>query len=110
MVSSLNLDRRVQFRRSEKVDDGLQRVEVFFDHGAPQWARRRDISDAERWRAGEVQASLVSRLVIRYSQFAADLTPKDRVLCEGVEYEITGIKEIERRRWLEVTLSTRIDR
>jgi head-tail adaptor len=103
------LDRRIQFRRATLTDDGLARAEVFADHGAPVWASKADISDGERWRAGEVQAHITTRFRIRSSVFARGLTPKDRLVCEGVTYDISGFKEIGRRDMLEITAAARAD-
>jgi len=113
-----NLDRLVQFRRAELVDDdyttALRWDEVTPEndnHGSPIWASKADVSDAERWRAGEVAASITTRFVVRWSAFSRDLTPKDRLVCEGLEYNITGIKEGKgRRQWLEITAAARTDR
>ena len=105
------LDRIVQFRRAALIDDGVGLVEVFANHGDPYPAARRDLSDGERWRAGEVQAHVTTRFVLRWSPFTAAITPKDRLLCEGREYEVTGIKEGEgRRQWLEMNCAVRTDR
>lgn len=106
-----DLDRRVQVRRAGLSDDGFAQVEAWADHGAPVWAAKRDISDGERWRAGEVQAHVTTRFTLRWSPFSADITPKDRLICEGQEYEIVGIKEgAGRRQWLELTCAARTDR
>lgn len=109
MSGAGDLDRRVQFRRATLVDDGFQEVETWDNHGSPVWASKTDVSDGERWRAGEVGASITSRFVVRSSTFSRDLTPKDRLVCEGREYDITGIKEIGRRDRLEITASARAD-
>jgi SPP1 family predicted phage head-tail adaptor len=104
------LDRRVQFRRSVLADDGLSMVETFANHGAPVWASKRELSDAERFRAGEVQAHITARFVVRYSAFTESITAKDRLVCDGQEFEITGIKETEKRRtFLEISAAARDD-
>ena len=103
------LDRRVQFLRATLQDDGIAQVEVWAHHGAPVWAARRDISDAERWRAGEVQAHVTTRFTVRWSPFTADLTPKDRLVEGGREFDISGIKEQGRRAFLEITAAARAD-
>lgn len=105
------MDRRIQFRRASLVDDGLQMVETWVAHGNPVWAEKRDLSDAERARAGEVAAHITARFLVRYSAFAAGITPADRLTCEGREYDISGIKELQetRRRWLEITAAARAD-
>lgn len=104
------LDRRVQFRRMALIDDRLQSREVFKDHGTPISAKKTDVSDGERVRAMQVQATITARFVVRWSPFTVDLTPKDRLVCEGVEYDITGIKELgDRRSFLEITAAARAD-
>lgn len=104
------LDRRIHFQRATLNDDGLSQVEEWADHGSPVWAQKTDVSDGERWRADEVQAEITTRFLVRYSGFTADLTPKDRLISDGVEYNITGIKEgAGRRQWLEITAAARAD-
>ena len=102
-------DRSVQFRRATLAHDGLSSAETWADHGSPQWASKRDVSDGERYRAGEVAASLTARFQVRYSIFTAGITPKDRLECEGRTYNIVGIKEIGRREGLEITAAVRVD-
>lgn len=111
MIGAGDLDRRVQFRRATLVDQGSSMAEQWADHGSPRWASKTDISDGERSRAGEVQAHVTTRFVIRWSSFSAGLTAKDRLVCEGREYDISGIKEIgPRRTLLEITAAARADR
>jgi head-tail adaptor len=110
VIGAGDLDRRVQFRRATLTDTGYGLVEAFANHGTPVWAHRRDVSDGERWRAGEVQAHITTRFTVRSSAFSRALTPKDRLVCEGVTFEVTGIKEIgDRRTFLEVTAAARAD-
>jgi len=105
----MNLDRRVQFLRATLADDGFGQVETFTNHGQPVPAERRDISDGERWRAGEVQAHVTARFRVRWSAFTSGITPKDRLTTEGRTFDIVGIKELDRRRTLEITAAARID-
>lgn len=105
------LDRRVQVERYTLTDDGFSQVEDWASHGSPIWAERVDISDGERWRAGEVQAHVTTRFRVRSSAFSRDLTPKDRLVCEGDTFDIVGIKQSPKRRtYLEITAAARVDR
>jgi SPP1 family predicted phage head-tail adaptor len=110
MTAAGDLDRRVQFRRSSLVDTGMSKTPVFADLGTPVWASKFDVSDSERLRAAEVQASITARFRVRWSTFTGGVTPKDRMACEGVEYDITGIKEIGRREYREITAAARADK
>lgn len=108
MVSG-KLDRRLQFRRATLADDGFQQAETWADHGAPVWGSKADISDGERWRAGEVAAHVTARFQVRSSAFSRAITPKDRLVCDGQTYDISGIKEVGRRYMLEITAAARAD-
>lgn len=110
MTGAGDLDRRVQFRRATLTDSGLSKTEVFANHGSPVWASKFDVSDSERLRAAEVQANITARFRIRWSTFAAGITAKDRLVCAGVEYDISGIKEIGFHEFREITASARADR
>jgi head-tail adaptor len=110
MGAGVRLDRRVQFLRAALVDNGLEQVETFAPHGVAVWASRKDVSDGEKARAGEVQAVLMSRFVIRSSAFSRGLTPKDRLTSEGRAWDISGIKEVGRRDYLEITATARADK
>lgn len=110
MTMTGDLDRRVQFRRAGLSDDGFQESEVFRNHGSCVWASKIDASDGERVRAAQVQATITTRFVVRWSPFTVELTPKDRLVCEGVEYDISGIKERgTRHEFLEITAAARAD-
>jgi len=106
-----SLDRFVQFRRATLVDDGFGMVETWANYGAPTFASRADVSDGERWRAGEVVASITTRFVVRHDPLTSTITPKDRLICEGLEFNIVGVKEPPgtRRQWIELTCAARID-
>jgi head-tail adaptor len=99
----------VQFRRATLTDNGLEMAEVWANHGTPRSASRADISDGERWRAGEVQAHVTTRFVVHSDSLTAAVTPKDRLVCEGRTYDISGIKEVGRGRFLEITAAARAD-
>lgn len=104
-----SLDRRVQFQRKTLASDGFGYSESWANHGSPVPASKADISDGERWRAGEVAAHVTARFQLRWSAFAANITPADRLVCEGVTYDIVGRKELDRRRIIELTAAARND-
>ena len=105
----MRLDRRVQFERYTATATGFGMVEEWAAHGSPVPAEKRDVSDTERMRAAEIQATITSRFRVRSSAFTRDLSPKDRLICEGLVYDISGIKEVDRRRTLEITAAARAD-
>ncbi|MDZ7823667.1 MAG: phage head closure protein [Ahrensia sp.] len=106
----MNLDRRIQFQRATITDDGFSQVETFANHGVPYWANKKDVSDSERMRAGEISATISSRFIVRSSEFICDITPKDRLVYRGRTYEINGVKETgDRNTYVEITAGARID-
>lgn len=108
-----SLDRRVQFRRATLFDDGYQVTDTWADHGSLIWAGRKDVNDAvndaERAAAGWVEATVASRFVVRSTPFTRGLTAKDRLVCEGLTFDIQGIKQIGRMDRLEITAVARAD-
>lgn len=108
-LNSGKLDRRIQFLRAVLVDDGFSEVEVWQDHGTLVFAARRDVSDIEKFAAGTVQATLDTRFIVRSSTFTRDISPSDRLTCEGLEFNIIGIKQIEgRMSFLEISCKARV--
>lgn len=100
----------VQLLRSTPVDDGFTKKDVFAAQGDPIRARKRDLSDGERFRAGEVAGHVTTRFTVRRSAFTDAITPKDRLDCDGVTYEITGVKDVgDGRMWREITCAARTD-
>lgn len=104
-LTARHLDRLLQFERVTLTDDGFGMAEVWAAHGAPVAASRQDVSDLERAAAGSIEASLLSRFVVRSTAFTRDLTPRDRLTHDGRTWNILGIKEAigGRRRFLEIT-------
>ena len=76
---------------------------------ATVWAFKHDISDTERLHGAEVGSTLTTRFVIRWSKTVTDFNTKDRLVCEGLEYGVVGVKELGRRQYLEITAAARSD-
>lgn len=109
-MDEIGYNRRVQFRRVTLQDDGFSSSGLWGDYGRAQRASKKDMSDAERWRAGQVSATVTARFVVPYSRFSAGINPADRLVCNGVEYDIFGVKEIGLREGLEFTAGARADK
>lgn len=108
MIRAGDLDRRVTFLRAASVDDGVASRPGAYEPIGTVWASRKDVSDAERLRSGMVLADLVSRFVIRASSFSRGILTSDRLRCDGREYDILAIKEVEGRAGLELTGRARV--
>lgn len=108
VLNAGHMDRRVQMRRAVLVDDGFGQVEQWQDHGSPIFAARRDVSDAEKFAAGAVQATLDTRFSVRSSPFTRDLTPADRLICDRLTFNIIGIKQLGRRGFLEFSCKAEV--
>jgi head-tail adaptor len=99
----------VQFQRATLGTDGFGTTETWAAHGSPVLAEKIDVSDAERFRAQEVAAHITARFRVPASALTIGITPKDRLVCRGRTYDISGIKEVERDRELEITAAARTD-
>lgn len=104
------LDKRITLRRATVTKDAYNAdTETWVDLASGISASVHFVSDAERYRAGEVGATQMVRFEIRYSSLTASVDPRDRVLYRGREYDISGVKELGRNNRLEITASARAE-
>ncbi|MEM8823163.1 MAG: head-tail adaptor protein [Pseudomonadota bacterium] len=105
VLNAGSLDRRIQIQRATTTpDDYGGRDYEWNDHGPAIFAQRRDVSDAERISAGRWDNLLVTRFIIRATAFGRDIRRTDRLVHEGIVFEIDGIKEVPgSRAFLEIT-------
>ncbi|MCI5095776.1 MAG: head-tail adaptor protein [Rhodobacteraceae bacterium] len=98
------LDRKIQILKHNGGKNPLgERIKDGFDPGVTYPASYSPVSDGERFRSGQVEAVSVARFVVRWSATSAAITGEDRLRFEGEDWEVSGIKEIGRRRWIEIT-------
>ena len=74
------------------------------------WASKEDVSDVERVRAQQVGAEITTRFRVRWSEAVSRFDATGRVLFDGREYAVSGVKEIGRREGLEITAAARSER
>lgn len=113
-MSASNLDRKIQFLRYVQGEpDGFGGFEgsTWENHGTPVWAHRADVSDGEKFTAAQIQATITSRFTVRSSAFTRDINPVDRIMHNGQDFNITGVKESKegRLQFIEITASARSD-
>jgi SPP1 family predicted phage head-tail adaptor len=102
MSGAGDLDRRILFQRSTPSANSFNELIESWQTLASVSSAKRDSSAAESYRAQEVGAELSTRFRIRWSPALADLNERDRVVIGSAIYNITGVREIERQRWIEV--------
>ena len=98
-----DLDQRITLRRATVTRNGFNEPVATWSDLAIVWAAARRVTDAEQFRAQEIGAEVTTRFTIRYSSEVANLGPADRVSFDRREYNITGVRELGRREWLEIS-------
>jgi SPP1 family predicted phage head-tail adaptor len=109
MIGAGKMDRRLTIQRAQSVLDDFGGQTVTWVTMGVVWAAKKDVSDAERFRAGEIAATITTRFQIRWTPELADLNPRDRVVCEERIYEVYGVKEIGRREGFELSCAARAE-
>lgn len=101
--STGDLDHRITFLTKDVTGLDLYEEEIVeFVQGATVWAKRIDVSAGEAFKAKEVGAEITVHFVVRYSPETVAINAKDRIRLEdGLTYDITGKRELQRNRWLE---------
>lgn len=106
-VGASRMDRRVRILQPVKSKDGYNSDIVTWHPLVSCWAEVTPIKDSERLRAGEELSLKASRFLIRYSGQVSRVDPTFRLMFDGVEYDINGVKEVGRRLYLELTATAR---
>ena len=88
-----DLDRELILLRATSTTNAFNEAELAFSPLATVWAAKRDISDGERTRAAETGATITTRFTTHWTETTAGLDGRDRVSCEGREYDVVGVKE-----------------
>jgi SPP1 family predicted phage head-tail adaptor len=101
------LDRRIVLKRRKAGTNAFGEPVDEWTTLATVWSNVAPVSDGERWRAGETLASKMCRFTIRYSLSVAILDPRDQIEYDGRVWDIQGVKEINRREFLELTAAAR---
>lgn len=109
MADFADLDRRVTIQRATSTPNALNEPVATWANLATLMASKKDVSDREKMQAAELGASITTRFVVRWSATLAGVTAKDRLVCEGVTYDIAGKKELGRREGFEITATARAD-
>lgn len=98
------MDRRVTLLTYAPTRDAAGGVVEAWTDGAEVWAERRDQPGREVLAAGQINAATSALFFIRYR---SDIGAKDRLRCEGLEYDIVSLKEIGRRDGVEIAATAR---
>jgi SPP1 family predicted phage head-tail adaptor len=109
MTGAGELDRRITIQRATvTLNEFNEPIETWGDL-ATVWAKRRDASATESYRAQEVGAEITARFTIRWSTTAASVTPRDRLSFDGRLYNITAVRDVGRNRLREIDAVARAD-
>lgn len=103
------LDRRITLQRATTVRNDFNEPIETWGTLATVFANKADASASESYRAQEVGAEITSRFKIRWSSTISSVNPRDRVTFGGRVYNITGVRESVRNRWLEIDCVARDD-
>ena len=109
MPGAGELDRRITIQRATTTLNEFNEPIVTWTDLTTVWAKRRDASATESYRAQEVGAEITARFTIRWSSVAESVNPSDRLSFDGRLYNITAVRDIERNRWREIDAVARAD-
>lgn len=96
-------NRRVTIRRAaaparNALNEQVESWEDFGSFAAEQLQQR----PTESWKAGQTAAQTETVWRLRWLARTAGITPSDRLVCDGREYQIIGVTEPVRRTVIEI--------
>jgi SPP1 family predicted phage head-tail adaptor len=109
MPAAGKMDRRITIQRVSVTQDEYNNDVEAWEDVCTVWASYEPLSDGERLRAGERAAEASARFQIRHSLQVADVSARDRLIFGGAVYQVTHVKEVGRRKGLELTVVSRAD-
>jgi SPP1 family predicted phage head-tail adaptor len=103
MIAAGTVDRRLTILRQTKTGVDAANAAVYAETPLRTvWAAKVPVSGGETFDSATHQRFATSIVTFR-TYFMSDLTERDRLLCEGVYYDVKRIAEIGRREGLEIT-------
>ncbi|KFB10336.1 phage head closure protein [Nitratireductor basaltis] len=110
-ISAGKLDRKITIQRfTETTNEYNEPIQTWADFISVR-AQRKDVSDGEKFAAGQVGSTLMARFTTRSSEQSRTIKPTDRISHEGAIWQIIGLKEAGegRRRFIEITAQRDMD-
>ena len=98
-MRSGRLDRRLTLQRKTATENDYGEPVETWTTLATVWAEKIPVRGSERYAAMQTVAEVEERFKIRYR---TGLTPLDRVICDGITYDVQGVIEIGRREGWEI--------
>jgi len=93
------------------IDDGTATVQGPLVEIGKRWAKKADVSDGEKLKAGENGQELTTRWTVRSDALTRTITGSFVIKHKGIAYAVTGTKEgRERGDVIEITTAARPDR
>lgn len=98
-VRAGELDRKVTLR-SPDVETRNEWNEPIQSPGESYEVRAQylPVSDAEKFAAAEIIATLTARFVVRWAEALKDMNSRWTIIFEGREFDCLGVKELGRQR------------
>ena len=104
------LDRPITLQRATSTTNSLNEPVVTWNNLTPRIMANRSYKNAtEGISAQQISATLISRYIIRWESYYADLNAKDQLIDDGKTYSILAVYELGRREWLEIHAIARVD-
>lgn len=103
------LDRHITIQRATTTLNEFNEPIVTWGDLTTVWAKHRDASATESYRAQEVGAQITARFTVRWSTVIATVNPSDRIGFDDRLYNITAVRDVGRNRWREIDAVARAD-
>ena len=97
-MMSGRLDRKIIIQQQTTTKNAYGETIISWSDLTPMWAEVKQQSAREAWEAGKV-SEIEMMFRIRYR---SDIDNTMRIVYDGVNYDITGVRELGRRDGLEI--------
>ncbi|MFS0736936.1 phage head closure protein [Sphingomonas sp. 1P06PA] len=109
VLKSGELDRRLTILKFGTAADSYGDDRPGYTEAATVSAKQRPSPGSERFSSAQTGAIAPMVFTVRWSSLTEDISPKDRVRCDGVEYDVRSVSPLGRRVALEIIGDRRAD-
>lgn len=104
----MRFDRKITIERFAATKNELGGQEKVWTEYSQAWASVTPVLDGERLRADTTAASITDRFLIKWNAVTSGIGVKDRISFDGRIFDIHGVKEVGRRRYIELSASASV--
>lgn len=103
----MNFDTLITLLRPTSAPNAYNEPIVTYSDDSDHWAAADDLKSWETLKAAEIGQTLTTRFTVRWSPETAAVDGTWHIRAESAEYDVTAVREVGRRQYIEFDAAIR---